>query len=239
MMTNEEEVKAAEPASWWEDPIDAVISPVELFDRRRSASLGMPIFMIMLGALLVYIVLLPVTGMVMEAQMAANPEAAQAMQQYGPIFRAIGAIFAPIGMMLVLLWIGLLIWAFGRLFDVRIIYSRALLIGVLAAWVAIIGQILGGVVLMITGGDPGADLMSAISFGLLRFTGTEGIPRTLVPLLGRLDLFAFWQAALWAIGISTIYRVPRSRGFLIAACVLVLSALPEVLLALLPQPGAP
>lgn len=239
MMTNEEEVKAAEPASWWEDPIDAVISPVELFDRRRTASLGMPIFMIVLGALLVYIVLLPVTGMVMEAQMAANPEAAQAMQQYGPIFQAIGAIFAPIGMMLVLLWIGLLIWAFGRLFDVRFIYSRALLIAVLAAWVAIIGQILGGVLLMITGGDPGADLMSAISFGVLRFTGTEGIPRTLVPLLGRLDLFAFWQAALWAIGISTIYRVPRSRGFLIAGCVLVLSALPEVLLALLPQPGAP
>src|SRR5690606_19555813 len=175
----------------------------------------------------------------MEAQMAANPEAAQAMQQYGTIFRAVGAIFAPIGMMLVLAWVGLLIWAFGRLFDVRIIYSRALLIAVLAAWVAIIGQILGGVVLMITGGAPGADLMSAISFGVLRFTGSEGIPRTLVPLLARIDLFALWQAALWAIGISTIYRVPRSRGFLIAGCVLVLSALPEVLLALLPQAGNP
>src|SRR5690606_40892550 len=94
-------------------------------------------------------------------------------------------------------------------------------------------------IFMLTGADPGADMMSAISFGVLRFTGSEGIPRTLVPLLGRLDVFALWQAALWAIGISTIYRVPRSRGFLIAACVLVLSALPEVLLALLPQPGAP
>jgi len=155
------------------------------------------------------------------------------------VFRLVGAVFAPIGMLLILAWIGLLLWGFGRLFDVRIIYSRALLIAVLAAWVSVIGQILGGVVLMLTGADPGADMMSAISFGVLRFTGSEGIPRTLVPLLGRLDVFALWQAALWAIGISTIYRVPRSRGFLIAACVLVLSALPEVLLALLPQPGAP
>ncbi len=237
-MTSEQEVKAAEPASWWEDPIDAVISPVELFDRRRTASLGIPITMIVLGSILAYIVLLPVTGMVMDAQAAANPQAAQAMQQYGTIFRIVGAVFAPIGMLLILAWTALLLWAFGRLFDVRIIYSRALLIAVLAAWVAIIGQILGGIILMLTGADPGADLMSAISFGVLRFTGSEGIPRTLVPLLARVDLFALWQAALWAIGISTIYRVPRSRGVLIAICVLVLSALPEVLLALLPQPGA-
>ncbi len=238
-MTNEDDVKTAEPASWWEDPIDAVISPVELFDRRRTASLGMPITMIVLGSILAYIALLPVTSMVMEAQMASNPEAAQAMQQYGMIFRIVGAIFAPVGMLLVLAWTGLLLWGFGRLFDIRIIYSRALLIAVLAAWVAIIGQILGGVLLMITGADPGADLMSAISFGILRFIGSEGIPRTLVPLLARIDLFALWQAALWAIGLSTIYRVPRSRGFLVAGCVLVLSALPEVLLALLPQAGNP
>lgn len=238
-MTNEDDVKTAEPASWWEDPIDAVISPVELFDRRRTASLGMPITMIVLGSILAYIALLPVTSMVMEAQMASNPEAAQAMQQYGTIFRIVGAIFAPVGMLLILAWTGLLLWGFGRLFDIRIIYSRALLIAVLAAWVAIIGQILGGVLLMITGADPGADLMSAISFGILRFIGSEGIPRTLVPLLARIDLFALWQAALWAIGLSTIYRVPRSRGFLVAGCVLVLSALPEVLLALLPQAGNP
>ena len=238
-MTNQEEVKATDAASWWEDPIDAVISPVALFDRRRTAALGIPILMIVFGAILAYVVLLPVTSMVMEAQAASNPQAAQAMQQYGTVFRLVGAVFAPIGMLLILAWIGLLLWGFGRLFDVRIIYSRALLIAVLAAWVSVIGQILGGVVLMLTGADPGADMMSAISFGVLRFTGSEGIPRTLVPLLGRLDVFALWQAALWAIGISTIYRVPRSRGFLIAACVLVLSALPEVLLALLPQPGAP
>jgi len=238
-MTNEDDVKTAEPASWWEDPIDAVISPVELFDRRRTASLGMPITMIVLGSILAYIALLPVTSMVMEAQMASNPEAAQAMQQYGTIFRIVGAIFAPVGMLLILAWTGLLLWGFGRLFDIRIIYSRALLIAVLAAWVAIIGQFLGGVLLMITGADPGADLMSAISFGILRFIGSEGIPRTLVPLLARIDLFALWQAALWAIGLSTIYRVPRSRGFLVAGCVLVLSALPEVLLALLPQAGNP
>ena len=238
-MTNDDDVRAAEPAAWWEDPIDAVISPVELFDRRRSAPLGMPITMIVLASILAYIVLLPVTSMVMDAQMASNPDAAQAMQQYGTIFRVVGVIFAPIGTLLILMWTGLLLWGFGRLFDIRTVYSRALLIAVLAAWIAIIGQILGGVLLMLTGADPGADLMSAISFGVLRFTGSEGIPRTLVPLLARLDLFALWQAALWAIGISTIYRVPRSRGILVAACVLVLSALPEVLLALLPQPGSP
>ncbi len=236
-MTNEVEVNAADGASWWEDPIDVITSPVELFQRRRNAPLGPPLGMIVAGAVVAYLIMLPVTGMVMEAQMAANPEAAAAMERFGTIFRVVGALFAPIGLLFVLAWTALLLWGFGRLLDVPAGFSRALLIAVYAAWIVLIGQLLGGVILMITGASAIDDLASAISFGVLRFTGTDGIPRTVVPLLSRLDLFALWQAALWAIGLSTIYRISRGRAAVIALVVLVLSALPEVLLALLPQPG--
>lgn len=237
-MTNEAEVSTADAASWWEDPIDVVTSPVQLFQRRRDAPLWPPLGMIIAGAIVAYLVMLPVTGMVMEAQMAANPEAAAAMERFGTIFRVVGALFAPIGLLFVLAWTALLLWAFGRLLDVPASFSRMLLVAVYAGWIVLIGQLLGGVILMATGTDAISDLASAISFGVLRFTGTEGMPRTVVPLLARLDLFALWQAALWMIGISTFYRVSRGRAVAIALAVLVLSALPEVLLALLPQPGA-
>jgi hypothetical protein len=225
-----------EQASWWEDPIDVLFSPVALFERRRHAPLGPPIAMLLGAAVLAYFLMMPVTTVVMQASMAENPEAAAAMQEFGTVFRVVGAIFAPIGTFVILAWVALLIWAFSRLFDLPATYGRALLIATYAAWIGLIGQILASVLIMITGTDGVTDLQSALSFGVLRFTGTEGIPDALVPLLGRIDLIAIWQATLWGIGLAVIYGAARMRAAGIAFAVLVLSALPEIIVAVL-RPG--
>ncbi len=235
-MTNGTESQPIEQSSWWEDPIDVLFSPVELFRRRREAPLGPPLAMLLGAAILAYFLMMPVMDEVMRASMAENPEAAAAMEQFGAVFRIIGAIFAPIGMFVIIAWIALLLWGFSRLFDLPATYSRTLLIATYAAWVMLVAQILGSLLIMLIGGDNTTDLQSSLSFGVLRFTGTEGIPATLVPLLGRIDLFGIWQAILWGVGLSVFYGAARARAAGIAIIVLVLSALPEIVMAVV-RPG--
>lgn len=225
-----------EPASWWEDPIDILLSPIALFRRRREAPLGPPLAMLLGAAMLAYVLMIPVTDLVVQATMAENPEAAAAMERFGTLFRVIGAVFAPIGMFFVLAWAALLLLAFGRLFDLPTTFGRTLLIATYAGWLLLIAQILGGLIIMLQGGEAAGDLLSALSFGVLRVTGTEGIPRPILPLLGRLDVFAIWQAVLWGIGISVFYAASRGRAAVIAATTWVCAALPEILMAAL-RPG--
>lgn len=227
----------AEQASWWEDPIDVLFSPVALFRRRRNARLLVPLLMLLGAGILVYFLMLPVTDIVMRQSMAENPEAAAAMERFGLVFRIVGAIFAPVGLFIVLAWAALLLWGFGRLADLPTSFGRTLLIATYAGWVYIIAQILGAIIIIVLGGDAVTDLFSSLSFGVLRFTGTEGIPPTLVPLLGRLDVFVIWQAVLWGIGLSVFYGASRARAAAVAAGVWVLAALPEILMATL-RPGA-
>lgn len=223
--------ETTEQASWWEDPIDVLFSPVELFRRRRHARLLVPLLMLLGAGVLVYIIMMPATDVIMRQGMAENPEAAAAMQQYGTVFRVVGAIFAPVGLFLVLAWAALLLWGFGRLADMPTTFSRTLLIAVYSAWVYIIAQILASILIMVIGSESVTDIYSALSFGLLRFIGTEGMPPTLVPLLGRLDVFVIWQAVLWAVGLSVFYNASRVRAAAVAIAVWVLAALPEILMA--------
>jgi hypothetical protein len=66
---------------------------------------------------------------------------------------------------------------------------------------------------------------------VLRFTGDDGIARALVPLLRRLDIFAIWQAVLWAVGLRVIYHTTRLQAAIIAAVAWLLFAVPGLIMA--------
>jgi hypothetical protein len=63
--------------------------------------------------------------------------------------------------------------------------------------------------------------------------GSPEMNKTLAAMLQRLDIFAIWQAALWAIGLSVIYRVSMARAGAIAAVVWVLFAIPGIIMGVL------
>jgi hypothetical protein len=53
--------------------------------------------------------------------------------------------------------------------------------------------------------------------GLLRFFDPDTTSPLLIEILRRIDVFALWELALTAIGISIIGRVSRGSGFVAAA----------------------
>ena len=64
--------------------------------------------------------------------------------------------------------------------------------------------------------------------------------RSVAALLGLFDIFSIWQAALWAIGLSVIYKVGMLRAAAVAAVVWVLFAVPGIVMGALGigAPGA-
>lgn len=220
-------------SSWWEDPIDVIFSPTELFERRRHAPIMPPLLMLLAASIVAYFIMMPVNEIVMRAAMSEDPNAAAAMEQFGTTFRIIGAIFVPVGVSVGLAWAALLLFGFGRLFDIATTFKDAFLIAIYAGWIYVLAQLVGGVLLLLLGGDNVPDVMAALSFGVLRFTGTEDVAPALVPLLGRLDLFVMWAAAIWAIGLRVVHGVSRGQAFGTAAAAWVLSALPQILMAAL------
>lgn len=220
-------------SSWWEDPIDVIFSPAELFERRRDAPILPPFLMLLAASIIAYFIMMPVNEIVMRAAMAEDPNAAAAMERFGTMFRIVGAIFVPIGVSVGLAWAALLLFGFGRLFDIATTFRNAFLIATYAGWIYILAQLVGGVLLILLGGDNVPDVMAALSFGVLRFTGTEEIAPALVPLLGRLDLFVMWAAAIWAIGLRVVHGASRGQAIGTAAAAWVLSALPQIVMAAL------
>lgn len=227
----------AAAGGWWEDPIDVVFSPFELFDRRRHARLLPPLLILVAASLLLYLLMIPATDAIMRAAVADNPEAAAAIDQYGMLFRFMGALFVPVGVLVGLVWTAFLLWGFGRLFDIGAKFDRAMLVATYAGWILVLAQLVAGLLLLAMGGDVATDLTGPLSFGVLRFVNVEELAPAMIPLLGRLDIFAVWQAVVWGIGLYVMFRASRVQAAGTAAAAWLLAALPQVLWAMFRNPA--
>jgi hypothetical protein len=222
-----------------DDYIDVYISPKQVFDRRRDGRWVQAF--IVLSAILValYYAFLPATEIIAETELARvlaeNPEQAQAADQmagFGRTMRLIGGIFVPIGTVLAIVIVGALIWGLGAMLGAAVSFRQALVITTFARFVDIPRTIATSV--SVLWADRVGEVVVArdTSFGPLRFVDTAALHDVAVPLLGRLDVFVLWQAALWAIGLYVISRAGKDAALLIAAIALVLAALPGIVMAL-------
>lgn len=228
---------APESASRWEDYIDVFFSPFELFRRRANDRVAPPLLTLIALGIVFYLVMIPANRIVVAA--SVPPEArAQMGEGMLRIMTYGGVIGVPIMYALMTAIAAALLWLGGRVADIRTDFSRTMLIATYAAFVLLLSQILGSV-LVIVGGEAGFDMARSMSFGPLRFMGSADMNRMLMALLQRLDIFAIWQAALWAIGLSVIYRVSMGKAAAIAAVVWLLFAVPGVVMAALGIGGPP
>jgi hypothetical protein len=241
-MSDETVVPAAPPepqaASRWEDYIDVFIAPSDLFARRARDRVLPPLLTLMGLAVLFYFVMMPANAMFMRASVADNPDAIEAMNRFGLVMQLAGAIMVPITYLAIAAFAAALLWTFGRIADIRIDFSRAMLIATYTAFVYLIAQIAGGVAVLVHG-EAGLDIIRHTSFGPLRFVGDTDMNRVFMALLRRLDIFAIWQAVLWAIGLHIIYNVSRMHAGIVAAAVWLAYALPGVLAGALGLGGTP
>jgi hypothetical protein len=232
-MADEQVVTTAEAAtettSRWEDYIDVFFSPVELYRRRARDGAGPPLVTLLLLAVFFYFVMLPANRIIMQASIAANPEAAQALERMGTLLQILGSIFVPVTYLLVIVSAAAVMLIVGRLLEIRTEFSRTMLIATYAAFTYLLAQVAGGVAVLLQG--DGLDLIRHTSFGPLRFLGDPGMNPVMSAVLRRFELFTLWQTVLWAIGIAVIYRVPRLHAAATAGITWLLLALPGVVMA--------
>lgn len=235
MAENETMLTPVEPeqekASRWEDYIDVFFSPVELFRRRAHDSVAPPLLTLLALGMVFYLALMPANRIVVRESI---PPEAQSQMSEGMlnVMSWAGVITVPIMYTIMVLIAAGLLWLGARVADIRADFSRAMLIATYAAFVLLLSQVLASVLILVTGPE-NFNMMRSMSFGPLRFLGSPEMNKTIAAVLQRLDIFAIWQAALWAIGLSVIYRVSIGRAGAIAAVVWILFAIPGIIMGVL------
>jgi hypothetical protein len=231
---NEQTVAADTPptpqkASRWEDYIDVFFSPTELFQRRGRDRLGPPLWTLVGLSIVFYFVLLPANMMIIRASVATNPQAAEAMSgNMGTIAAVFGAISQPIVYLFFTALTAILLWITGRFADVRIEFSRAMLVATYSMFIFMLAQVLALVIVIVMGEDS-VNMARVNSFGPLRFIGEPDMNKLVLAVLSRVDLFAIWMAVIWAIGLREIYHLSTKRAAIIAAIVWLLMTVPSLL----------
>lgn len=214
-----------EKAAWWEDCVDIFVSPAVLFRRRAQDRVGPPLAMLLVLAVAVYLVSIPANAMVMRAAVATDPRAAEMVNSLGTVMQVLGAIFVPIQYLLAIAGAAVLLWIGGRMAEVPIEFPRAWLIAVYAAYVKPLSHVVTALLVTLHG-EAGLDVVRHGSLGVLRFLGSREVDPLLLPLLARFEIFAIWQACLWAVGLAVLYGTGWVRSGIIAAAAWTLSSVP-------------
>jgi hypothetical protein len=224
-----ESAQPAERVARWEDYVDVFFSPTELFRRRARDSVTTPLLSLITLAVLFYLILLPANAMMIRTAMANNPRGVTVSGSTMAVVHVVSAVAVPITYVFFTAFAAALLWLAGRFAEIRTEFSRAMLIATYGGFILLVSQLASGVLVLLHG-ETGLDPVRHASLGVLRFTGGEGTARALVPLLRRLDVFAIWQAVLWAIGLHVIYRTTRLQAVITAAIAWLLFAVPGLIL---------
>jgi hypothetical protein len=231
--------KPVEHAARWEDYVDVFFSPAELFRRRARDSVVAPLLTQLALVVVFYIILLPVSEMLIRAAMTNSGRGGEMSASGLRILQLIGGVIAPVAHVVQLVIVAALLWLIGRFADVRTDFSRTMLIATYAGFILLLSQLVAGVLILLHG-EAGLDPVRQGSAGVLRFTSADGVASALVPLLRRFDVFAVWQAVLWAVGLRVIYRSTVVQAAITAGVTWLLFAVPGLVMAALgfgqPQP---
>lgn len=222
-------------ASRWEDFIDVFISPAELYRRRANESWTVPIITLAIVGLVLYYALMPVMMPLWQAAATINatPEQAAAMQQNAGAMRTftmIGGIIAPIATAIMFLLMAGIAWAGSRMVSIDLRYKQALNVVTWAGFITIPQQIAIAVsVMLATRNAEALHPLKHVNVGPLRFMNPESLPDVLVPLIGRIDVFAIWQLFVVAIGVQVLTGASRGAAIFVAALTWIAYALPQVI----------
>jgi hypothetical protein len=227
-MATDNVVAAAENGSRWEDLVDIFFAPVELFERRATDSWVKPFLLLTALSIVLYYVFMPINALVWEAAMLENAPAnadPDKIRQSAQFMKYLGGIFVPIGYVFVIATTALGLKFVSALLEPAAKWGQAFTIATYAMFVAIPQQIIGTLLVFLKSRS-GTVTMRDASFGALRFVDQPDA--VLRAVLGRLDLFPIWSAALCAVGLIVIVRMPRGKAIATAAIAWLVVALPSL-----------
>jgi hypothetical protein len=178
-------------------------------------------------------VLEPVYTAEMERGMAQNPNVTpEQMEAFrsSPMASIMFMVYAIVGVPIMIMLTGLVLWLVGKLFD----STQTLGQGLMVATYANFPRLLGALLMTVQGfvlDFSNADRLYDVTFSLARFA-PEGSSELMLLALSRFEVFTIWATVLLAIGLHVTGKVPKSKAYIAAAIVWVLGALPGVLGAL-------
>jgi hypothetical protein len=240
-MAPETSVKAPESApkaaSRWEDFVDIFFSPGELFQRRANDKWWIPIMVLTLGSLALFIAFSPVSRAMQETAMLNNPdvrpEAVEAMRNMGSLFLVFGAlavVFFAFVFTLVTAFVG---WLTAKITSIELPFRRALTITTYVGFLGLVQQAAIGIVMSLklrSGAE--LDAIKDSSFGVLRFLDSSSMSSGVIAVLSRVDIFALWIFAWYAIAFVAASKAPRGAALITAAVLWLFGALPYLFQAI-------
>ena len=205
-------------ASSLADVFKVLYEPGAVFERvRERPTFLMPFLVICVVQLAVFFFNMPFMKAGMAAQMATRPAGGPDPSK----FLWIGAIFVPLGIGLILVIAGGLLWVLVSIFGGEAKFGTLMGVSALAAIPStILLSIVGSLVIHLQGTGQITsmqDLQPALGLDLL-------IPARgfLGAVLKGINPFSIWGLVLTAIGVSTTQRLSKSTGYVVATVSLVI-----------------
>ncbi len=236
-------VAAPKPASRWEDFIDILYAPTDVYTRRERAGFGIPMLVV---TLLIGGIAWANSGAMqpimdaeftrnMEAAMRKNPqltpEMASQMRGFGESIAKIGGFFfPPIGIFLTALFL----WVIGKFVDAKQTLGAAMMVTAYAYVPRVIEQVINGVQVLLMNPDS-LDGRLRIALGPARFLDPDTTSPLLLNFLARIDVFTIWITILLGIGLAVTGKIPRGKAMIAAVILWFVGALPSLFSALQQQ----
>lgn len=226
-----------EQASVVEDFIDIIPAPASVFARRASSGYGMQLLIVSIIAALFAFANRGVMSQIMDAEftrattkmMADNPQITQEQMAAGRgVQNAIASVIGYVGTPIFIFVMAFLAWLVAKLVSAKVAYSQAVMITTLAWIPRLLGSLLMTVQVALMDTSNVTNLFG-LSASPARFMNPDATNSKLFGLMGSLDLFAIWFTILLGIGISVMAKVPRGRGYLVAAIVFIIGTLPVLM----------
>lgn len=227
-MADDLAVDAREKTSRWEDIIDVLFSPRELFQRRAAEVWWKPFLLLCAISIVLYYAFMPINAGLWEAIMIENapPNAdADQLRRGAQFMKYLGGIFVPFGYILMIGFTALGLKLVSLLLEPAAKWGQSFTIATYAAFVVIPQQILATLMVFFKSRSGTVGSRDA-SFGVLRFMGDQD--SVMQAVLGRLDIFPIWTAVLCAIGLMVIVRMPAAKAAIAAFVGWLFVALPSL-----------
>ena len=222
------------------DMVEIYYAPSEVFERRRDGGFGVPMIVFAVAITAIYYATLSAMQPLMDIEFARaaaamrqqNPQITddqlQTMQRMGGMFGGVG-IFVMMGLIGPLLT-GLLVWLVGKFAGVKQTLKSAMVVGVFAMYPVIIEMIVNAVQVLLLD-EASITSRYSLSLGPARFLAADASAATKA-LVGHIDVFTIWMAALIAIGVRVTGRATTRQAVIVAVVLWLLGIIPALMQAM-------
>jgi hypothetical protein len=239
-VTVPENTPAAPQASLWEDFIDIITSPSQVFRRRENSGFGLQLLIVTVIFAVLILGTKSLIQPVFDAEMArqtaqvlkAHPEiTADKIQGQMAMGQKIAPIFIIFSIPISIALTGLVLWLVGKIFESKQNAQAALMVATYAFVPRLLGTVAGAVIAYFSSPER-LNGAARLTVGLGALMDPDTSSPVLLALLTRVDLFVIWQTILLAIGLQVTGKVSKTSSYLAAALVWLIGALPTLLGAL-------